>query len=72
MEPSQFTERFSSMLKQLNRNIIRINGIEYYQIPVQTIRQLEALYNLEMQGPVDPSIYDESDEDVSNGYVPIL
>ena len=43
LEPA-FSEEFSKILKQMNRNIIYVNGLAHYQIPVHQIKLLEKLF----------------------------
>ena len=43
IEP-QFSELFNKMLKQLNKNIKNINGVDCYAIPTKTINDLKKLF----------------------------
>lgn len=70
IEP-QFSILFEKMLKQLNKNIKIINGINYYLIPVKTINDLKKLFNSQPQNLADESIDDEVEEDVDY-YKPVF
>lgn len=65
LEP-QFSDSFIKMLKQLNKNIKNINGIDYYYIPVKTINQLKKLFYTETENfavnDQDENISDEIDD----------
>lgn len=41
MNESVFSSLFIKMLKQLDKNIKNINGVDCYSIPVKTINQLK-------------------------------
>lgn len=70
IEP-QFSILFEKMLKQLNKNIKIINGINYYLIPVKTINDLKKLFNSQPQNLADESTDDEVEEDVDY-YKPVF
>lgn len=70
IEP-QFSILFEKMLKQLNKNIKIINGINYYLIPVKTINDLKKLFNSQPQNLAVESIDDEVEEDVDY-YKPVF
>lgn len=73
LEPA-FSEEFSKILKQMNRNIIYVNGLAHYQIPVHQIKLLEKLFysngdNITSED-VDNKPNDEDDD--IYGYLPVI
>lgn len=73
LEPA-FSEEFSKILKQMNRNINNVNGIAHYQIPVHDIKRLEKLFyaNGDNITSKDADADKPDEDDDVYGYIPII